>query len=259
MNEPHDVPGGSRAVEETAQEVVDAIRATGATNFIRVSGDEWSSAATFSERHPTWWVQDPLGRSGPEGHYYLDAGNQRVGTYPGSIAADEAAARQQGFDGLADQVRTELGRFVAYCRDQRVRCLLGEIGWPNGSDAAAHPDEAAAWNAVGDVAYRVLDEGGLDVAFWAAGEQWGTDYALSLYTGTPQAVPSSSAAVVEAHRSSSRLPVPPIPRPQPAAALPALTARPDPAQQARPGRRRRRPHGGPVARLDREACRPRER
>ncbi len=249
MNEPHDVPGGTPAVEQIAQEAVTAIRATGATNFIRVSGDEWSSAASFADRHPTWWVQDPLGRSGPEGHYYLDAGNQRIGTYPRSIAVDEAAAREQGFASLADKVQTELGRFVAYCRDQRVRCLLGEIGWPNDTDASQHPDEAAAWNAVGEVAYRVLDEGGLDVAYWAAGEQWGTSYGLSLYTGSPQAVPTSSAEVVEAHRSSS-------PRPETALSLPAAPpAAPPPGSttqqptvQARPGRRRRRHHAGPAAR-----------
>lgn len=202
MNEPHDVPGGARAVEDVAQGAVDAIRATGATNFIWVSGDGWSSAATFAEHHPTWWISDPLGRSGAEGHYYFDASTQRSGTYPNSIAVDEAAARDQGFTSLTDKVQTELGRFASYCRRNQIRCLIGEIGWPNGSRASALPGDAAAWNAIGQAAYETLDAAGLDATYWAAGEAWGTDYNLSLYTGTPQARRTSVASVVEQHRST---------------------------------------------------------
>lgn len=203
MNEPHDVPGGSPAVEALAQGAVTAIRATGAANFIWVSGDAWSSAASFAERHPRWWVEDPLGRSGAEAHYYFDAANQHVGTYPGPLAQDEAAARQQGYADLTDQVRTELGRFVTYCSDNGLRCLLGEMGWPNGSAAATSPSDAQGWNDVAEAAYDTLDAGGLDVTSWAAGEQWGDGYNLSSYTGDPQSVPTSAASVVEAHPSTA--------------------------------------------------------
>lgn len=203
MNEPHDVPGGAGAVEEIAQQAVDAIRATGATNFIWVSGDEWSSAATFGDHHPTWWIDDPLGRAGAEGHYYFDASTRRAGTYPSSLAVEEDVAREQGFRSLTHKVETELGSFVSYCERNRIQCLLGEIGWPNGSTASSHPQDAAGWNAIGRAAYDTLDAGGLDVAYWAAGEAWGTDYNLSLYTGTPQSGRTSVARVVEQHPSTA--------------------------------------------------------
>lgn len=203
MNEPHDVPGGAPAVEALAQDAVTAIRATGAANFIWVSGDAWSSAASYGERHPRWWINDPLVRSGPEAHYYFDAGNQHIGSYPHSVAQDEAAARQQGFLSLTDKVQTELGRFVTYCEDNGLRCLIGEMGWPNASSAATSPNDALAWNAVAEAAYAVLDAGGLDVTYWAAGEQWGDGYNLSAYTGSPQRAATSVAPVVEAHPSTA--------------------------------------------------------
>ena len=84
-----------------------------------------------------------------------------------------------------------------------MRGLLGEIGWPGDSPAAAHPEDAPRWADVGEAAYALLDEAGLDVAYWAAGEQWGTDYALSVYTGTPQDTPTVVADVVERHPSTA--------------------------------------------------------
>jgi endoglucanase len=201
MNEPHDTPDGAPGWEAVAQEAVTAIRGTGAGNVIWVAGEQWSSAASWADTHPTWWIDDPLGRSGPEGHYYFDAANLRRGTYPGRYADDESAAVDQGFDSLRHKVLSELGGFVEYCRRHRVRGLVGEIGWPNDGAASAHPEDAASWNALGQAAYRLLDAGGLDVTYWAAGEQWNEDYNLSVYTGAPQRTPTSVAPVVEAHPS----------------------------------------------------------
>lgn len=197
MNEPHDLPGGAATWQDAVSTTVAALRAAGSEHFCWVAGEQWSSAATWAETHPTWWVQDPLARSGPEGHYYLDAANLRRGTYPASFDEDDDAARADGFDDLPDKVLTELGGFVAYCRRNGLRGLVGEIGWPNGTAAAAFPDDADRWDAVGAAAYDLLVGAGLDVTVWAAGEQWGEDYNLSAYTGTPQRTPTSVAAVVE--------------------------------------------------------------
>lgn len=201
MNEPHDLPDGAEAWEVAAQESVTAIRGTGARNFVWVAGEQWSSAASWADTHPSWWIDDPLGRSGPEGHYYFDAANQRRGTYPGRYADDEAAALAEGFDSLRHKVERELAGFVEYCRRNQVRGLVGELGWPNDGRASAHPEDAARWNGLGEAAYRLLDAGGLDVTYWAAGEQWNEDYNLSAYTGVPQERHTSVAAVVEAHPS----------------------------------------------------------
>lgn len=199
MNEPHDMPGGAASWERTVQESVTAIRRAGAENTVRVSGEQWSSAASWAEVHPRWWVEDPLGRSGPEGHYYFDAGNLHQGTYPGRYDDDESVARELGFDSLPHKVEEDLGGFVRYCRREGVRGFLGEIGWPHDGPAASHPDDAPRWDDLGRTAYAVLTSGGLDVAHWAAGEQWGEDYNLSVYLGTPQQAPTSAAAVLEQH------------------------------------------------------------
>lgn len=63
------------------------------------------------------------------------------------------------------------------------------------------PPHRLSSTTLGDAAYRLLDTAGLDVTYWAAGEQWGEDYSLSVYTGTPQRTPTSVAPVVEAHPS----------------------------------------------------------
>ena len=200
MNEPHDMPGGAVGWQAAAQEAVDAVRATGAENHVWVAGEAWSSAASYADTHPTWWVDDPLSRSGPEGHYYFDVANQRKGTYPNSFAVDDAAAVVQGFDSLRHKVEVELGSFVAYCRGQGVRGLVGEIGWPSSEESADHPADSPLWDAVGRTAYTALGAGGLDVAQWAAGEQWGSAYNLSVYTGTPQRRLTSVAEVIEPRR-----------------------------------------------------------
>jgi endoglucanase len=143
---------------------------------------------------------DPLGRSGPEAHYYFDADNEHRGTYPGAYAADDARAQRDGSGGLRAKVAAELGSFVSWCEEQGVRGFLGETGWPADTGAAAHPADAGRWNALGATAYDLLLSGGLDVACWAAGERWGSDYALSVYTGTPQERATSVADVVEPAR-----------------------------------------------------------
>lgn len=199
MNEPHDLPGGARTWEDAVSTTVTALRRSGSEHFVWVAGEQWSSAASWADTHPEWWVEDPLGRSGPEGHYYFDAANLRRGTYPARYEEDEAAAEADGFSGLRDKVTTELGGFTEYCRRNGLRGLLGEIGWPNDTPAAAFPEDSDRWDAIGDAAYGLLDRAGLDVTVWAAGEQWGDDYNLSVYTGTPQTTATSVAAVVEAH------------------------------------------------------------
>ncbi len=211
MNEPHDVPGGSKVWEAMAQRAVTAIRAVGATNWIWVAGDEWSSAATYAERHPTWFIDDPLRRSGPEGHYYFDASNSRVGSYPNSYAQDDAAAGSQNHVDLHNKVTRELTDFIRYCDRFDVHGLVGEIGWPGTDPSTSHPDDADKWAALGEAAYRVLDAGGVDVTYWAAGERWGA-YNIGLYAGQRATLTSQ---VVERHAS-----VPPT-APRPASAPPA--------------------------------------
>ncbi|WP_336922077.1 glycoside hydrolase family 5 protein [Aquipuribacter sp. SD81] len=200
MNEPHDMPDGARGWERAAQAALDAVRSAGSRAWVWVAGERWSSAASWPTTHPRWWIEDPLDRSGPEAHYYFDVDNSHRGTYPATYADDDARARRDGWDSLAAKVDAELGGFLAWCGEQDVRGLLGEVGWPSGEPSAAHPGDWPLWNRLGARAYAQVLEGGVDVAGWAAGERWGEDYALSVYLGSPQREATSIARVVEPAR-----------------------------------------------------------
>ena len=132
---------------------------------------------------------------------------------------DEATAKSQGFSDLANKCRVELSRFVDGCNSRALHGLIGEIGWPS-SDF--HPDWAA-YNAVGEVCYQVMDAGNLDCTYWAAGDSWNNTYNLQIYRNSPQSQPTSVASVVEAHKSTTPVavvPVPPAPAPVPPAPAP---------------------------------------
>lgn len=179
--------------EEAAQSMVNAVRATAATNFCRVGGYDWSSAKNFWTIHPTWWITDS--QSGPEGHYYPDPTNNGVFADDGDTYASVTTyAQGQGYASAEARAAAEVGAFVDGCVSRSVKGLVGETGWPNTN---------SQWNTVGEAIYDRLDGGGIDATYWAAGEQWGTTYELSIYTGTPQATSTSVAATVEAHPAGS--------------------------------------------------------
>ncbi|RPD82337.1 cellulase-domain-containing protein [Lentinus tigrinus ALCF2SS1-7] len=84
MNEPHDVPSVSTWVD-SVQQVVNAVRAAGSTNFLLLPGSSWSSAQAFpTEAGPLLVkVTDPLGDNSKlifDVHKYLDSDNS--GTHP---------------------------------------------------------------------------------------------------------------------------------------------------------------------------------
>jgi len=181
--------------EVPAQLSLDAIRAAGASNWVWVAGYEWSNARRFWDIHPTWWIKDPVLRSGPEAHYYPDPdGNGVFGDNGDSYASATTAAKAAGYPTLESRVRAELGRFLDGCTARGLRGLIGEMGWPKA-------DDSAQWNGAGELIYDLCDAAGVDVTYWAAGEPWGTGYEMSIYHGTPQSVPTAVAAVVEAHPS----------------------------------------------------------
>lgn len=192
MNEPHDLGGAgglsqAKQWENTSQACVTTIRATGATNYIWVPPVGWGSAGSCWNLHPQWWINDPLKRTGIEGHYYFDAGNS--GSYDQNFAAATTHANNTGYPNVEAMARDNITRFVKGARDRGVRALLGEIGW-NGTS------EVAQWNAVGDAVYQIADDYGMSVTYWAAGDRWG-GYKLLVYK---QGVSYPPATVVEAHK-----------------------------------------------------------
>jgi hypothetical protein len=64
---------GARQWERTSQQAVDAIRASGATATVLVSGYGQTAPARWGELHPRAWIQDPVGRVAYDAHVYFDS------------------------------------------------------------------------------------------------------------------------------------------------------------------------------------------
>jgi len=162
MNEPHDMGAGNwKAISQT---VLDAIRAGQDDKLVLIPGDSWSSGNRWVTTHgPVSWIQDPANNFAYEAHQYFD--RDESGTYASSYDAEYARNSD-----LANVGRTRVAHFIDWCRANQVRGVVDEFGIPN-SDAR--------WAVVLDNFFDALDAAGMDGAYWAAGEWWGT-YSLSV-------------------------------------------------------------------------------
>jgi len=90
LNEPTRLaaPGraGARIWERAAQQSVDAIRRTGSTAAVAVSGYLPMGPPAWGQMHPRSWVKDPLHRVVYESHAYFDSDGS--GRYEASYAAE---------------------------------------------------------------------------------------------------------------------------------------------------------------------------
>lgn len=155
MNEPHDL--GDSDWKAISQYVVDAIRATGDRKAILIPGDGWSGAEWWKQRNGRRaWIDDQADNVLYEAHCYFD-GN-RGGRY--DLSYDEEAAAERDLPGRG---RRRVEPFLAWCRDNGVRGLIGEFGIP-------HSDPR--WLAVMDSFLDAVEEAGMDALYWAAGEWW---------------------------------------------------------------------------------------
>jgi hypothetical protein len=77
LNEPTRLAAGGRAGaliwERAAQQSVDAIRRTGSTAAVMISGYLPMGPPAWGQMHPRAWVRDPLGRVAYESHAYFDS------------------------------------------------------------------------------------------------------------------------------------------------------------------------------------------
>jgi hypothetical protein len=76
LNEPThlaaDGAAGARLWERTSQQAVDAIRRTGSTAAVAVSGYMPMNPLSWGEMYPTAWIRDPLHRVAYDSHAYFD-------------------------------------------------------------------------------------------------------------------------------------------------------------------------------------------
>ncbi|GAA2566348.1 hypothetical protein GCM10010435_44400 [Winogradskya consettensis] len=222
MNEPGSMPtsdiGDGRGSQTGqfrwyafAQSAVNAIRATGDTTAIMVSGyaagvvNSWlSNTAGVGNKEIHKYVVDPvLDNIVYEGHIYFDSN----GSYPNTYASYNTASGQTDSpyaDGIVKLQCTQLHAWLDWAQEKGVRVYLGEVGWPRivgVTDAAG----SAAWNALGDEYFKLLDGYGATAwaSVWSTGSKWSAGYNLRYYLSGSDpdvlASPAENAAVVEAH------------------------------------------------------------
>ena len=165
MNEPHSVttqtPMQTLKTEDwvaAANGAIQAIRATGATNSITVSGNGYDTASGWND---TWYgssngsqlldIVDPLDKVVFEAHQYMDS--------DGSGTSDTCVSSMVG--------STRLAAFTAWLRVNKKRGFLGEFGAGTNATCLAAIDDMLTFVEDYDDVY-------LGWTWWAAGPWWDT-------------------------------------------------------------------------------------
>lgn len=162
MNEPHDM--GAANWHQISQTVLSAIRANQDDKLVLVPADAWSSGDQWPKVNgPFSWIQDPANNFAYEAHVYFD--HDGSGTY--SQAYDTELKNNPNLPNIGV---TRVSHFISWCQTNSVRGVVDEYGIP---------DNDSRWNTVMDKFLNALDKAGMDGAYWAAGEWWGS-YALSV-------------------------------------------------------------------------------
>ena len=178
MNEPHKHTAQLNA--QLMQSALNAIRATGAKNFVTVPGTSWTGAHSWlSSGNAAAYenFSDPGSNFAFEVHQYLDKDNS------GSHAEATSGAGAK-----------RIAAFAAWAKTRHVRGLLGETGWSKDDASQAEGEaELAAMDQDRDV--------WLGFTYWAAGPWWGS-YMYSLEPEFPKIgdpVDKPQMAVVAKH------------------------------------------------------------
>jgi len=179
MNEPHKVPANINS--DIMQAVVNAIRATGATNKILVAGTSFSGAHSWIKSGNAAAFdnfKDPGNNFAFDVHQYLDKDSS--GTHTESVPGSGS---------------TRLAAFTAWAKQHHFKGFLGEFGWA--PDPASHKE--------GDDILSYMDKNKdvfIGYTYWAAGPWWTKTYIYlvepeGLKTGAP--VDKPQMAVLEKH------------------------------------------------------------
>jgi len=170
MNEPHSATSQTLKTEDwvaAANGAIQAIRATGATNTITVSGNGYDTASGWNDN---WYgssnggqllkITDPLDKVVFEAHQYMDSDGS--GTSPTCVSTTIGSTR--------------LAAFTGWLRVNKKRGFLGEFGAGTGDTCLAAIDDMLSFiDSYSDVY--------LGWTWWAAGPWWG-NYFSSIEPGT---------------------------------------------------------------------------
>ncbi|ADG73647.1 glycoside hydrolase family 5 [Cellulomonas flavigena DSM 20109] len=174
------------------QAAADAVRATGAQQTLWVQRllGERGRLDVIAPDGP--WVADPLGKVMYSQHFY----SSPIGAVFDPLAGNHA-------------VLMDVDRFGTWCRRWNVRCAAGEVGWPSGGPGGVQSAASArGWNLVFEQFYRLADQYGLDVTYFAASSSQTTGTLLA-YVASRPGYPSptgldtalSQTEVIERHLS----------------------------------------------------------
>jgi len=178
MNEPHDM--GRSDWKAISRAAVTAVRKNGDPTLIFVPGNSYSNSEKLaSVNGPTAWVGDDGGAVAYEAHCYLDA--DFSGRYARSYDDEAAGDRDLDNRGLM-----RLLPFAGWCALNRVRGVLGEFGVPGDP----------RWLRVLEPLLEALGRSGLDGYWWAAGDWWPPDDALSIQPRGDRRTPAPQVATL---------------------------------------------------------------
>ncbi|MHA7632907.1 cellulase family glycosylhydrolase [Corallococcus sp. M7] len=182
--------------ESYSQAAVDALRGLGEDKLIMVEGYSWASAEEWPEQHPAPWVTDPKNNVMYHAHFYFD----RSGRYDNTHAQELAWAQAEGYASVGARGVARMKNFTDWVAAHGVRGFVGEFGWPN---SVIRPNDAAAWNADGELLLEFLDAQGIGATMWTTGTWEGTTWPNinNVYQIEPSLVPLSQAQVLERHLS----------------------------------------------------------
>ncbi len=161
MNEPHDLPDGTKGWQQIVQETVYAIRQVDKSHTILIPGYDWQSASRWRSSNESLSINDPAHNLLYAAHEYFD--KDYSGTYKKSYEEEESYPRI-GAD--------RLGPFQAWLKKRNFKGIITEYGVPNSDDR---------WLVVLDIFMKSInnDNNILGGVYWAAGPWYG-DYPLSV-------------------------------------------------------------------------------
>ncbi|UZN04118.1 glycoside hydrolase family 5 protein [Cellulomonas sp. S1-8] len=157
------------------QAAADAVRGTGSeqTLWVQRMLGERGRLDIIAPDGP--WVVDPLGKVVYSQHFYPSPIGSTFDPFAGNHA-----------------VLLDLDRFGAWCGKWKVRCTVGEVGWPSGGPGGVQSSfSAQGWNLVFEEFYRRADQYGMDVTYFAASSSQTTGTLLAYVASSP-GYPSSS-------------------------------------------------------------------
>ncbi|WP_168800479.1 MULTISPECIES: glycoside hydrolase family 5 protein [Cellulomonas] len=183
---------GVEVYKRYTQVATQAIRAQGAEQTVWVQRMLGARGRLADIAPDGPWVRDHLGKVMYSQHFYLGPTDATFDPFAGNHAVLE-----------------DLQRFGDWCRRWRVRCVVGEVGWPSGGRGGVQSEASGrGWNLVFEQFYRSADAYGLDVTYFAASSHR-RPATLLAYVASRPGYPSpsgldtalSQARVIEAHPS----------------------------------------------------------